>query len=241
MEKHIGVIFAGGVGKRMHSKDKPKQFLNIHGKPVIIHTLEHFQNNDEIDSIVISCVPEWTNYLEKLVDKYQIDKVLKVVNGGATGQLSIYNGICAAKEIAGDDPAIVLIHDGVRPLISSELLSRNIADVREFGSSITSALVKETVVLIDNDRNVISVPTRSQSRIAKAPQCFWLNDILSAHNNALRNGITDYIDSCTLMSNAGFKLHLTEGPYDNIKITTPDDFYMMRAILDAKENLQIYE
>jgi len=89
---NIGVIFAGGVGSRMHSKDKPKQFLEMHNKPIIIHTLEHFEKNEDIDAVVIACVEEWIPYLNELVNKYRINKVKRIVPGGETGQLSIYNG-----------------------------------------------------------------------------------------------------------------------------------------------------
>ena len=237
---NIGVIFAGGVGSRMHSKDRPKQFLELYNKPIIIHTLEHFENNEEIDAIVVACVEEWIPYLEKLLYKFRIDKVKKVVPGGKTGQLSIYNGLMAAKEIAGDEKSIVLIHDGVRPLINSELLSSNIASVKKHGSAITAGVVKETIVVVGNDLDVEQVPPREKSRVAKAPQSFWLEDILSVHKQALADGEENSIDSCTLMKRYGKHLHMIDGPYENIKITTPDDFYTMRAILEAKENSQIY-
>ena len=237
---NIGVIFAGGAGVRMRTKDKPKQFLEIYNKPIIIYTLEHFENCDDIDAIVIACLEEWIPYLQNLIDKYRICKVKKIVPGGATGQLSIYNGLCAAKEISGDNDSVVLIHDGVRPLISTELLKANIECVKRNGSSITAGVVKETIVVIDDNNSIKHVPTRKYSRVAKAPQCFWLKDIFEAHNRALKDGITDYIDSCTLMKASGYELTMVDGPYENIKITTPDDFYMMRAILEAKENAQIY-
>ena len=115
---NIAVIFAGGIGSRMKSKSKPKQFLLMHGKPIIIHTLEIFEAHDEIDAIVVSCVEEWIPYLVDLIQKYNIKKVKKAVHGGETGQLSIYNGLCAAEEVAGGQKSIVLIHDGVRPLIN---------------------------------------------------------------------------------------------------------------------------
>ncbi|MBQ1397075.1 MAG: 2-C-methyl-D-erythritol 4-phosphate cytidylyltransferase [Clostridia bacterium] len=237
---NIGVIFAGGVGSRMHSKDVPKQFLEIHNKPIIIHTLEYFERNDEIDAVVISCVGDWIPHLEKLLYQYRIEKVKRVVRGGATGQLSIYNGLTAAKEVAAGRKAIVLIHDGVRPLINEQLLSDNIESVKRYGSAITSAVVKETIVVIDEDGMVEQVPSRAKSRVAKAPQSFWLDDILAVHEKALSEGNDNSIDSCTLMQSYGYKLHMVDGPYENIKITTPDDFYTMRAILDARENEQIY-
>ena len=237
---NIGVIFAGGVGSRMHSKDVPKQFLEIHNKPIIIHTLEYFERNEEIDAVVISCISDWIPHLEKLLYQYRIEKVKRIVKGGATGQLSIYNGLTAAKEVAAGRKAIVLIHDGVRPLINEQLLSDNIESVKRYGSAITSAVVKETIVVIDEDGMVEQVPSRAKSRVAKAPQSFWLDDILAVHEKALSEGNDNSIDSCTLMQSYGYKLHMVDGPYENIKITTPDDFYTMRAILDARENEQIY-
>lgn len=237
---NIGVIFAGGVGSRMHSKDKPKQFLEIYNKPIIVHTIEYFQNNDDIDAIAVVCIENWIDYFNDLIYKYRLDKVKKVVPGGETGQLSIYNGLCAAKEIAGDEKSIVLIHDGVRPLINSELLTKNIESVKQYGSCITSGIVKETIVEIDDSSCIKLVPDRAHSRVAKAPQSFWLDDILSSHKKALKLGRTDFIDSCTMMQYFGYKLHMIDGPYENIKITTPDDFYTMRAILQAKEDQQIY-
>lgn len=237
---NIGVIFAGGVGSRMHSKETPKQFLKVHDKPIIIHTLEHFEKNEEIDAVVIACVEEWVPHLKDLLYKYRIEKVKKVVAGGKSGQLSIYNGLCAAKEVAQGQKAIVLIHDGVRPLINSKLLSENIKCVKESGTAITAGIVKETIVVTDGQGRVEQVPSRAQSRVAKAPQSFWLEDILTVHTQALKDGVTDSIDSCTLMKAYGYSLTMVDGPYENIKITTPDDFYTMRAILDAKENAQIY-
>lgn len=237
---NIGVIFAGGVGSRMHSKERPKQFLEISNKPIIVHTIEHFENNECIDAVVVVCVEDWIDHFSKLCYKYRLDKVKKIVPGGKTGQLSIYNGLSAAKEIACDDNPIVLIHDGVRPLINSELLTRNIADVKQYQSSITSGIVKETIVEIDDNGTIKLVPDRAHSRVAKAPQCFYLDDIMAAHKKALNEGITDFIDSCTMMQHYGYILHMTDGPYENIKITTPDDFYTMRAILQAKEDAQIY-
>lgn len=238
---NIAVIFAGGVGKRMRTVEKPKQFIEINNKPIIIYTLEHFENNDEIDAIVIACLESWIPYLEKLIEKYNIKKVRKIVPGGDTGQLSIYNGLCAAKEISKTDKDIVLIHDGVRPLINSSLLTKNIECVKKHGSSVTAGIVKETIVVIDDkDGSVIEVPNRVNSRVAKAPQCFYLNDILDAHHIAMKDNRFDFIDSCTLMQYYGHKMYMTDGPYENIKITTPDDFYTMRAILQVKEDKQLY-
>ena len=238
---NIAVIFAGGVGSRMHSKERPKQFLEMYNKPIIIHTLEHFQNHPMIDAIVVVCIESWIPYLKELLYKFRIGKVKAVVPGGETGQLSIFHGLKAAKEIAENKKAIVLIHDGVRPLITEKLITDNIESVKMYGSAITSAKVKETILVVDEkDSSIDYVPSRNNSRVAKAPQSFWLDDILATHEKALEKGETIWVDSCTMMQEYGFKVHLIDGPSQNIKITTPEDFYTMRAILEAKENEQIY-
>lgn len=238
---NIAVIFAGGVGSRMHSKDRPKQFLEMYNKPIIIHTLEHFENHPMIDAIAVVCIESWIPYLNELLYKYRIEKVKKIVPGGETGQLSIYNGLKAAKEIAGEEKSIVLIHDGVRPLINEKLITDNIEAVKKYGSAITTAKVKETILVVnEEDSSIDYIPNRKDSRVAKAPQSFWLNDILNAHEKSLVEGEMNCIDSCTMMQKYGVRMHLIDGPSQNIKITTPEDFYTMRAILEAKENAQIY-
>lgn len=237
---NIAVIFAGGVGSRMHTKEKPKQFLKLHDKPIIIHTLEVFEHSAKIDAAVIACIEGWIPYLEELIYKYRLEKVKKIVPGGETGQLSIFRGLCAAAEITADERNIVLIHDGVRPLIDNDVIERNLESVEKYGSAITTSIVKETILVVKEDGMIDYVPDRAHSRIAKAPQSFWLSEILKLHEKALAEGKKDFIDSCTMMQYYKRPLHLVDGPYENIKITTPDDFYTMRALLDAKENAQIY-
>ncbi|OFI47927.1 IspD/TarI family cytidylyltransferase [Floricoccus penangensis] len=238
---NIGLIFAGGVGSRMKSKKaKPKQFLEVHGKPIIVHTIELFQNTPEVDAVVVVCVADWISYMEDLSEKFRLTKVKKIVSGGETGQGSIYNGLLAAKEITGSEDSVVIIHDGVRPLINEKLIAANIESVEKKGSAVTIAPAKETFLIVDDENQVQSVPDRNHSLIAKAPQSFWLDEILNIHNKALKDGVTDSIDSSTLMYSYGKKLSVVEGPVENIKITTPDDFYMFKALFDARENEQIY-
>lgn len=238
---NIAVIFAGGVGSRMHSKQIPKQFLEMYNKPIIVHTIEYFEKHPMVDAIVVVCVEDWIDYCRNLLYKFRIEKVKALVPGGETGQLSIYNGLKEAKRISGDEKSIVLIHDGVRPLISDKVIADNINSVTKYGSAITTAVVKETILVVNDGTSTIDyVPSRKNSRVARAPQSFWLDDILAAHEEAVSQGITNYIDSCTMMQEKGYNLHLVDGPGENIKITTPEDFYIMRAILEAKENAQIY-
>ncbi len=226
----------------MKSRTVPKQFLKLYGKPVIIHTIEVFEHHPEIDAIVVACIASGIPHLQNLIREYGIKKVKSIVSGGNTGQESIYHGLCAAEELADGKPAVVLIHDGVRPLIDSESISRNIKSVLENGSAITCVKVKETVLVVstEEDNQIDSVPARKDTRLARAPQSFWLESILRAHRKAIQERKLDFIDSCSLMQYYGERLYLVEGPEENIKITTPEDFYAMRAILEAKENAQLY-
>lgn len=236
---NIAVIFAGGRGTRMNTKDKPKQFLMVHGKPIIVHTIEIFENHPEIDGIIVVCLEDWISYMKDMKYRYRLDKIGKIVAGGKTGQMSIYNGLVAAAEVYGTKDNIVLIHDGVRPLIDEKTISANINCVKEHGCAVTCASAKETFIITDDSNEVRKVADRSQSKMAKAPQSFYLKEILDMQNKAIAEGNIDMIDSCTLMNYYGKKLYVVECGYENIKITTPDDFYMFRALYDARENQQL--
>lgn len=237
---NIGVIFAGGVGSRMKSKGTPKQFLIVNGKPIIAHTIQIFQDSENIDAVVVSILEENIALMKKIVKDFNLNKVKKIVAGGRTGQLSIYNGLKAANSISNSEKDVVLIHDGVRPLIDKDLINKNIESVNLYGSAITTSPAKETFLLVDEKKNVEKVVDRNNSYVAKAPQSFFLNEILEVQNDAISNNIFDAVDSSTLMGLYGKKLVIVEGPYENIKITTPDDFYMFKALFDARENAQIF-
>ena len=144
---NISVIFAGGSGTRMNTKSRPKQFLELNGKPIIIYTIELFDNHPEIDAIVVVCLESWIPFLEKMIKKFEITKVVKVVPGGVSGQDSIFKGLCAAEEyvntLCTTSDTLVLIHDGVRPMIYKKTIDDNLQSVREHGSAITSVTVKE--------------------------------------------------------------------------------------------------
>lgn len=236
---NIAVIFAGGVGTRMKTTDLPKQFLMVHGKPIIVHTIEIFENHPEIDGIICVCVKDWIDYMQELKYRYRLDKISKIVPGGETGQMSIYNGLKAAAAVYGLNDNIVLIHDGVRPLISGETISENIASVKKNGSAITSVAAQETVIVVDDDEQVEEIIDRSHCRLARAPQSFYLKEIIEAQETAISQGLTNMTDSCTLMKHFGKNLSTIPGERNNIKITTPEDFYTFRALSDAKENLQL--
>lgn len=233
----IAIIFAGGTGKRMNTKGIPKQFLKLNDKEIIIYTLEIFENSEEVDAIVVSCLEEKIMLLQELVKKYNLKKVIKIVKGGETGQESIYNGIIAAKEISKNENSILLIHDGVRPLINQKVISDSISCVEKNKNAITVAPAIETIIKA-KENEIESIYERSMCFMARAPQSFYLSDILEAHEKA-RVENRKFIDSASLMSYYGHKLHIVEGPSENIKITTPIDFYMFKAIKELQKNLEI--
>lgn len=237
---NVAVIFAGGVGQRMNTKTVPKQFLELHQKPIIIYTLEVFDNHPEIDGIIVSCVEGWQEYLNRLIDKFRICKVKAVVPGGKTGQISIRNGVYKAHELYEED-SIVLIHDGVRPLIDQESISRNIACVREHGNAVMAAAAVETIATQEEgEERAENIFERSKCRLLRAPQSFIMKDIYEAHRKAEAAGEDNYIDSACLMQAYGFPIYTVLGSPENIKITTPMDFYIFRAMIDARENGQIF-
>lgn len=236
---NIAIIFAGGTGQRMNSKTKPKQFLELYGKPILVYTLEQFQNHEKIDEIILVCLEEWISYSENLIKKYGLSKVRIVLKGGRTGQESIFNGVSKAYEIYGKE-SIVLIHDGVRPLIDSETISKNIETVEKFGSAVTVTPAIETITMSDCEGKICSIIDRKSCCLARAPQSFYLSELYNAHKKNQSGDNNEFIDSASLMRFWGKELYTVEGKPENIKITTSSDFYMFRAMIDARENSQIF-
>lgn len=232
---NIGLIFAGGVGSRMGS-EIPKQFLVWNNKTVLIHTLERFENHPEIDEIVIACKSEWIEYAKQLIDESGIRKVVSIVDGGETALDSQFNGLIEIERLHPNEKVTVLIHDGVRPLVDFETISKNINSVEKFGNAITVTKAIETVITVSDNEGVTGIIDRGQCRMARAPQSFYLNDILSVHRKAIREQKHNYIDSASMMIDYGYTLHTVEGKPENIKITTPSDYYMFLGICAEKDN-----
>lgn len=240
---NIAIIFAGGTGKRLKSGEDttPKQFLKIHNKPIIIYTLELFQQHPEIDKIYISIHPDYYDYMKELAQHYFISKVSGIVNGGATGQDSIYNALkLAQKENSQND--IVLIHDGVRPNITPEVISENIKCAKQNGNAITCTSCFETILISENAINPKHVPYRKHTYCAQAPQSFHLGEIIDAHEKTrkINPDYTDIVDSCTLFKTLGKETYMIKGNRGNIKITTIEDLYILRALIRYKEDLEAF-
>ena len=243
---NIAVIFAGGVGSRMNTKSRPKQFLELNGKPIIIYTIELFDDHPDINGIVVVCIDSWIPFLEKQLRKFEINKVVKIVPGGSTVQESIYNGLVAAETYVSEletQDSIVLIHDGVRPLITEDTITDNIKTVREKGNCITCVPATETIVIERGEQDgkrLFEIPQRSDCYLARAPQSFYLKDIISTHRKAISEEKKDFIDSCSMVKYYGYRINKIIGPMENIKITTPTDYFVLRAIVEVHENQQIF-
>ena len=234
--KNVALIFAGGKGQRMNKTDVPKQFIEINGKPIIIHTLEYFQNNEQIDEICVVSIKNYIDYCKELIEKFKLNKVKYVIPGGKTGQESIYNGLKILSK-NNESNSIVLIHDGVRPLINKKIINDAIEYAKKYGVAIPCIPCTETIVK-KQENQVVDVPKRKESFVAQAPQAFILKDILNAHDE-IRKTNENYdgvIDSCTLYHMLGKKIYIYDGLDENIKITTRKDLYLLDALLRYQKN-----
>lgn len=232
---NIALIFAGGIGSRMGS-DIPKQFLEWNGKAIIIHTINVFETHPSIDEIVVVSKAEWIDHTAVLIKEEGIKKVKSIIPGGETALDSQYYGLQAIKEMHENEDIAVLIHDGVRPLIDPITIQKNIDSVWEYGNAITVTPAIETVIQIDDKSNVTNILDRDYCRMAKAPQSFFLNDILDAHKKSILEDRHSFIDSASLMMAYGFQLHTVIGEPENIKVTTPSDYYMFLGISQERKN-----
>ena len=235
MSKVAAIIFAGGSGVRMGA-GKPKQFLEVDGKPIIIHTLDIFENHHAVDEIYVACKEEFIGQLKKMIRRFDISKVRAIVPGGSTGMDSIYRGLKAAGEQCDED-TIVLIHDGVRPFIAPELVSEVIDCVIENGAAVTCTPLFETPIVSKEGEMVEETPPRSECYTAQAPQAFRLGTVLKAHE-IVRKDNPDYkglVDNCTMMNSLGMSVPIVKGPRSNIKVTTPEDLFMFKAMLEYRE------
>lgn len=237
---NIALIFAGGSGVRMGA-GVPKQFLEVNGKPILVHTVQLFQYHKLIDKIYIATLEDYIPYVEDLIDEYRLSKVAEVIGGGNTAMDSIYKLIKRASE-ENDGKSVVLIHDGVRPFVDYDVISGNIDSVLTRGNAITCSKGLETFILSSDGATIDAVPLRKNSYTAQAPQSFILDEILSAHEE-VRNTeeqYTDLVDCCSIYNKLGKEIHMVEGNRGNIKVTTPEDVYIYQALIRYKENEQTF-
>ena len=230
----IALLTAAGSGTRM-KLDIPKQFLHVENKPLIIHTLEKFQQHPSIDKIIVVTIPSWMDVLKSYAKQFGITKLEWVVPGGATGQESIHNGLMKLKEECSPDD-VVMIHDGNRCMVSQEIISNSIATFREHGGAITAIPCVEAVFRSqDGKSSDISIP-REQLFRTQTPHTYTLDKLLWAHEEAEKRGIEATAATCTLMNELGETIYFSEGSEENLKITTMADLHIMEALLQAKRN-----
>lgn len=222
------VIFAGGVGARMKSLDIPKQFINVDGKPIIIRTLENFAKHSMVDDIVIACLPDKIDYLHSLIAQYKTPKVTSIVPGGDSGHASIHNGLVEVQGFASPDD-IVLICDGVRPLISQKLITDCIETASKYETAVPVTPSIDSVLQSEDGETCRKSLPRKQMYITQAPQGYTLKRILDAHAEAEERGIVNPISSSELLIELGQAVHIFPGERDNIKVTTPEDLKFLRS------------
>ncbi len=231
---NVALLIAGGSGNRMH-QDIPKQFITVNERPVIVYTLEAFENHPEIDAIAVVCIQGWEQVLWAYAKQFNIKKLKYVVPGGKNGQDSIRNGVFELEKHFDKDD-IVLIHDAIRPLVSAEIISDNIRVAREYGNAITVIPCAEA--MMQTEDGVVSVGSYPRDRLKRTqtPQAFHIGDICDLHRRALEAGITNSVASCTLKIEMGEQVYFSAGSEKNIKLTTVEDIDIFKALLAAKRS-----
>ncbi len=211
----------------------PKQYMNLAGKPVLAHTLIAFDEVPIIDEIVVVASSRDFDYIEnEIVLKYSIKKPVHYIEGGKERQDSVYN---ALKALQNEETFITAIHDGARPLITREIIEKTIDDAMEFGSAVAGVPVKDTIKRVDKNGFSIDTPDRSELIIVQTPQTFKYDLILEAHERAASESYYA-TDDTKLVERLGHRVKMTEGSYENIKITTMEDIIFAEGILDKRRN-----
>ena len=232
--KNIALLIAGGSGNRMH-QDIPKQFITVHERPVIVYTMEAFQNHPEIDAIAVVCIEGWEQVLLAYAKQFNITKLQYVVKGGKNGQDSIRNGVYELEKHFDKDD-IVLIHDAIRPMVSAEVISDCIAKTRKYGDAITVIPCAEAMMQTEDGATSCGSYPRDILKRTQTPQGFSIGKICDLHRRALEAGITNSVASCTLMIEMGEQVHFSAGSEKNIKLTTVEDIDIFKALLKQRRS-----
>lgn len=236
---NIAIIIAGGSGSRM-GQDIPKQFINVHDKPVLIYTLDSFQRHQQVDAIEVVCIEGWHDVVWAYAKQFNIDKLKWVVTGGTTGQESIRNGVYSLEgKVSREDN--IIIHDGIRPLVEPSVLTDVICKCQRYGNSVTSMPYNEQIFVVNQDDEATTtqfIPRETLRRVA-TPQAYKFNLLLEKYKEAFEKEIGIYGShyTNTMMVELGVKLYFAEGSDKNIKLTTKDDLEMFKAYLKADKEM----
>ena len=239
---NYGLILAGGVGQRMRRTGMPKQFLEVFGKPIIIYTLQKFEYCEDIDAVVIACHSSWKDYMESMLQRYGIKKVKAVISGGKDRQDSVLKGLKFIQANGASDEDIIVINDGVRPLIHENILSENIRVAKKYGNAMTVRPVIESVVITDQDEvSFEDFKKRADTYSLTAPQSFKLGVLTQAYRDIEgKETPIPLLDSALVFTYLGKKVHIIKENNNNIKVTTPEDYYILKAMLELEENRYVF-
>lgn len=231
---NIALLIAGGTGERMH-QDIPKQFLHVNDKPVIIYTMEAFQNHPKIDAIYIACLQGWQDMLGAYIRQFGITKVKKIIKGGKNGQESIRNGVYAIAEDYREED-LILVHDAIRPMVSADIISDNIVKCEQYGNAVTVIPCMEAMLKSEDEVKSWESILRNCLFRAQTPQTIHVKDAVALHKEAMEKGITNSVATCTLLLELGKKVYFAKGSELNIKITTVDDIIIFKALLSLQKS-----
>ena len=233
---NVAVIVAGGSGSRM-GQEIPKQFINVYDKPVIVYTLEAFQKHPQIDKIVVVCIDGWHDILSAYAKQFNITKLEQIVSGGETAQESLRNGVFSQEGICNDDD-IIIIHDGVRPLVDDSVLSDVIIKCKEYGNAVTSMPYNEQIFVKKDENTTVQYIPRDTLRRVSTPQAYKFGKLLKSYKKAFAEniGIGPSSYTNTMMVDLGETLYFAAGSDKNIKLTTKDNLEMFKAFLRMEKD-----
>lgn len=232
---NVALIIAGGNGRRTH-QDIPKQFINVHDKPIIIYTLESFEKHPDIDAIEVVCLEGWQEILKAYAKQFSITKLKWIVSGGTTAQESIRNGVFNLRGKCEPDD-IIIIHDGIRPLVEEAVISDVIVKCRLYGNAVSSLPYNEQIFIIEDENSTKKYIPREKLRRVQTPQAYRYSKLLWGYEEAFSNNIGTSGSSYTntMMVDLGETLYFAAGSDKNIKITTLDDIEMFKGLIYIKE------
>ena len=233
---NTAIIIAGGVGHRT-GQDIPKQFINVYNKPILIYTLEGFQEHPQIDSIEVVCIDGWQELVWAYARQFGLTKLKWIVQGGETSQESIRNGVYALEEHCDENDTII-IHDGIRPLVDAEVLSDVIVKCEKYGNAVTSLPYNEQIFVKDDEISTVKYIPREQLRRVSTPQAYKFGTLLKNYRTAYEKQIGIYGSAYTntMMVELGERLYFAAGSDKNIKITTKDDIELFKAYLKLERD-----
>lgn len=228
------VIKAGGAGYRIEPWERPKQFIEIQGIPIIIYTLKLFEDNPEVEAICVSCISGWEGYLENAARVHGISKLRWIVQGGNVAQRSIYNGIQKVGEFCAPNE-VVVIHDAVRPMISQRVIRESILTAGKYGTAVVTTPCFESILVSENGKECTSICDFHKMFIARAPQSYRYDLLSQVYHRAEEQGITNSVSTDELFIQMGYSVRNVIGNTYNFKITTVEDVELFAAIVSSRK------